>query len=49
MCDSNKSNIYNEDLLVVMTIMTNRMCFSSSTRYALYDYTTRSAHLGGPM
>ncbi len=37
--DSNKSNIYNEDLLIVMT---NRMCFSSSTWYALYDSTTHS-------
>jgi hypothetical protein len=44
-----KSNIYSEDLLIVMTVMTNRMCFSSSTRYALYNFTTRSAHLGGPM
>jgi hypothetical protein len=43
MCDSNKSNIYSEDLLIVMTVMTNRMCFSSSTRYVLYDFTTRSA------
>ncbi len=34
--DSNKSNIYSEDLLIVMT---NRMCFSSSTWYALYDST----------
>jgi hypothetical protein len=34
--DSNKSNIYSKDLLIVMT---NRMCFSSSTWYALYNST----------
>ncbi len=43
MWDSNKLNIYSEDLLIVMTVMTNRMCFFSSTRYALYDFTTRSS------
>jgi hypothetical protein len=39
MWNSNKSNIYSEDLPIVMT---NRMCFSSLTRYALYDSTMHS-------
>ena len=39
MWNSNKSNIYSKDLPIVMT---NRMWFSSSTRYVVYASTTRS-------
>ena len=42
MCNSDKSNIYIEDLLIIMAVMTNQMCFSSLTRYALYNFTTHS-------